>query len=65
MRFGTHSEIMEAFKDENKEKRSDLMLGPFWNSITLRQVNNEENKNISGCHLMKREQEKYNPRSKP
>ena len=54
MRFGTHSEIMEAFKDEKKRAKlvqEASMLGPFWNSITLRQVNNEENRKYLGLSL--------------
>ena len=54
MRFGSHSEIMEEFKDENsraKLVKEAAMLGPFWNSITLRQVNSEENKEFLGMSL--------------
>ena len=45
MRFGSHSEIIAEFKDENsraKLVKEAAMLGPFWNSISLRQVNSEE-----------------------
>ena len=54
MRFGSHSEIMEEFKDENsraKLVKEAAMLGPFWNSITLRQVNSEANKEFLGMSL--------------
>tara|TARA_E500000075_G_C6951619_1_gene299971 strand:+ start:105 stop:803 length:699 start_codon:yes stop_codon:yes gene_type:complete len=54
MRFGSHSEIMEEFKDENRRAKlvkEAAMLGPFWNSITLRQVNSEENKEFLGMSL--------------
>ena len=54
MRFGSHDEIVAAFKDQ--EKRQQLVaeatpMGPLWDQLILRQVNTDANQHLVGKTL--------------
>ncbi|MBO6656737.1 MAG: amidohydrolase family protein [Pseudomonadales bacterium] len=54
MRFGTHDEIVAAFKDE--ERRTQMVaeaetMSPLWDMLVLRQVDSEANQSLVGKTL--------------
>lgn len=54
MRFGTHEEIMNTFKDAEKReklKAEAVAMGPLWDMLVLRQVQSEENQALVGKTL--------------
>ncbi len=54
MRFGTHEEIMNTFKDAEKReqlKGEAAAMGPLWDMLVLRQVQTEENQHLVGKTL--------------
>lgn len=54
MRFGTHEEIMNTFKDAEKRKAltaEAAAMGPLWDMLVLRQVQSEANQHLVGKNL--------------
>ncbi|MCB1691862.1 MAG: amidohydrolase family protein, partial [Pseudomonadales bacterium] len=54
MRFGTHEEIVAAFKDADKRAQLSAEaapMGPLWEMLVLRQVNTEANQQYVGKTL--------------
>lgn len=54
MRFGTHDDIVTAFRDTEKRKQLVIeaqAMGPLWDALTLRQVDTEANQQYVGKTL--------------
>ena len=54
MRFGSHDEIVAAFKDADKREKMTAeasAMGPLWSMLILRQVNTEANQPLVGKSL--------------
>ncbi len=54
MRFGTHDEIVAAFKDEERRKQMVAeaeTMSPLWDMLVLRQVDSEANQSLVGKTL--------------
>lgn len=54
MRFGSHEEIVNTFKDAEKRKQltaEAAAMGPLWDMLVLRQVNSAENQPLVGKTL--------------
>lgn len=54
MRFGTHDDIVAAFKDEERRKQMVAeaeSMSPMWDMLVLRQVDSEKNQSLVGKTL--------------
>lgn len=54
MRFGTHDDIVNAFKDEERRKQMVAeaeSMSPIWDMLVLRQVDSEKNQSLVGKTL--------------